>query len=241
MLKPHHPLHAMQAATPSTPAGLPDALARVAQACEALRLGRPVLLQDDHDREDEADLILPAQGLSVPEMARMIRDGSGIVCLCLTDERCQTLELPPMVAVNNSQYGTGFTVSIEAKTGVTTGVSAADRVRTIQVACDPGSVAADLARPGHVFPLRAKAGGLRERRGHTEGAIDLMRLAGLQPAAVLVELMLPDGRMAKGDDVHAYAQREHLVVLSIADVVLALDALDAASPVVQVAMAAQAA
>lgn len=182
MLKPHHPLHAMQASTPSTPAGLPDALARVAQACEALRLGRPVLLQDDHDREDEADLILPAQGLSVPEMARMIRDGSGIVCLCLTDERCQTLELPPMVAVNNSQYGTGFTVSIEAKTGVTTGVSAADRVRTIQVACDPGSVAADLARPGHVFPLRAKAGGLRERRGHTEGAIDLMRLAGLQPA-----------------------------------------------------------
>ena len=136
---------------------------------------------------------------------------------------------------------TAFTVSVDARTGVSTGISAADRSLTVHAMLDPQTAPADLARPGHIFPLRAKAGGLRERRGHTEGAIDLMRLAGLQPAAVLVELMLPDGRMAKGDDVHAYAQREHLVVLSIADVVLALDALDEASPAVQAAMAAQAA
>lgn len=226
MSKPHtsaaslpHPLHAL-----TMPAHADSAPQRVARACQALRQGRPVLLQDDADREDEADLILPAQGLTVSEMARMIRDGSGIVCLCLPDERCRALDLPPMVAVNSSQHGTGFTVSIEARTGVTTGVSAADRVRTIQVACDPASTPQDLARPGHVFPLRARPGGLLERRGHTEGALALMALAGLAPAAVLVELMTPDGRMAKGGEVPDYARREGLVVLSIDDLVAVMQA-----------------
>ncbi|PRC94839.1 3,4-dihydroxy-2-butanone-4-phosphate synthase [Solimicrobium silvestre] len=188
---------------------------RLERALSDLRLGRPVLLMDDFDRENEADLIFAAEKINTAGMARLIRDGSGIVCLCLTDEKLQQLQLPPMVSSNNSRYGTAFTVSIEASVGVTTGVSAADRVTTIFAAIASDAQPEHLARPGHVFPLRAASGGVLERRGHTEGSVDLAQMAGLMPAAVLCELMNPDGSMAKGDQIKDYAVIHDLVMLSI--------------------------
>ncbi len=190
---------------------------RFKQALADMRQGRPVLLMDDFDRENEADLIVAAEKITNKSMAQMIRDGSGIVCLCLTDEALQHLQLPPMVTDNQSRFSTAFTVSIEARHGVTTGVSAADRVTTIKAAIASGAQAGDLASPGHVFPLRATAGGVLARRGHTEGSVDLAVLAGLQPAAVLCELMNPDGTMARGDDISLYAAEHGLQVLSIAE------------------------
>lgn len=190
---------------------------RIDAALSALRQGRPVVVQDDHDRENEADLILAADTLTQPEMARMIRDGSGIVCLCLTPKHAARLGLTPMVAHNTSQYGTAFTVTIEARHGVTTGVSAADRVTTIRAAIAPGAQAQDLSRPGHVFPLIARAGGVLERRGHTESSVDLARLAGLSPAGVLCELMNPDGSMMRGQQVADYAARHQLPMLTVAE------------------------
>ncbi|MES2048974.1 MAG: 3,4-dihydroxy-2-butanone-4-phosphate synthase [Pseudomonadota bacterium] len=188
---------------------------RLQQALSDLRIGRPVLLMDDFDRENEADLIIAAEKISVESMARLIRDGSGIVCLCLTEEKLQQLALPPMVTHNDSRYGTAFTVSIEAKRGVTTGVSASDRVTTVLAAIALDAQADDLARPGHVFPLRATPGGVLSRRGHTEGSVDLAQMAGLLPAAVLCELMNPDGSMAKGEEIVNYALNHDLVILSI--------------------------
>jgi len=188
---------------------------RLQQALADLREGRPVLLMDDFDRENEADLIVAAEKISVESMARMIRDGSGIVCLCLPEEKLSQLALPPMVSNNESRYGTAFTISIEAKQGVTTGVSAADRVTTITTAIAPDAKPEHLARPGHVFPLRAVAGGVLERRGHTEGSVDLATMAGLSPAAVLCELMNPDGSMTQGLQVQAYALAHDLVILTI--------------------------
>ncbi len=192
---------------------------RMQRALSDFRIGRPLLLMDDFDRENEADLIVAAEKITNESMARLIRDGSGIVCLCLTDERLHKLDLPPMVANNNSRHGTAFTVSIEAKQGVTTGVSAADRVTTILTAIDPEAQPDHLARPGHVFPLRAMPGGVLSRRGHTEGSVDLAKMAGLMPAAVLCELMNPDGSMAKGQEVVQYALLHDLVVLSIGELV----------------------
>lgn len=192
---------------------------RIHAALDALRRGLPVIVADDHDRENEADLILAADALTVPEMARMIRDCSGIVCLCLTPEHAARLELPPMVPNNGSRYGTAFTVSIEAAEGVTTGVSAADRTTTIRAAIHPQAVPADLARPGHVYPLIARAGGVRERRGHTESAVELARLAGFSPAGVLCELMNPDGSMMRGAELDAYAERHGLPQLTVAELV----------------------
>ncbi|AZP11087.1 3,4-dihydroxy-2-butanone-4-phosphate synthase [Undibacterium parvum] len=188
---------------------------RLPRALADLRLGRPVLLMDDADRENEADLIVAAEKISIDSMARMIRDGSGIVCLCLTDEKLQHLALPPMVSNNDSRYGTAFTVSIEAKHGVTTGVSAADRVTTVLAAIAVDAQPDDLARPGHVFPLRAAPGGVLSRRGHTEGSVDLAQMAGLLPAAVLCELMNPDGSMARGEEIAHYALSHDLVILTI--------------------------
>lgn len=188
---------------------------RLQRALADLRDGRPVLLTDDFDRENEADLIVAAEKISNAAMARLIRDGSGIVCLCLTEEKLQQLALPPMVSHNDSRYGTAFTVSIEAKHGVSTGVSAADRVTTVLAAIADDARPEHLARPGHVFPLRAAAGGVLQRRGHTEGSVDLTRMAGLQPAAVLCELMNPDGSMAKGEQISEYALTHDLVLLSI--------------------------
>ncbi|MCU4615292.1 3,4-dihydroxy-2-butanone-4-phosphate synthase [Acinetobacter lwoffii] len=192
---------------------------RILQALEDLCQGKPVLVMDDFDRENEADLIVAAETLTIETMARMIRDGSGIVCLCLTDELANHLELPPMVQDNSSQFKTAFTVSIEAVEGVTTGVSAKDRTTTIKTAIKDGAVASDLNRPGHVFPLRAREGGVLTRRGHTEGTIDLARLAGLKPAGVLCELTNPDGSMASGIQVLSYAQTHQLSLITIDELV----------------------
>jgi 3,4-dihydroxy 2-butanone 4-phosphate synthase len=192
---------------------------RLRAVARALRAGRPVLLTDDGDRENEADLIVAAECLTVPVMATLIRDGSGIVCLCLTPDHAQQLGLAPMVRDNRSRYGTAFTVSIEAREGVTTGVSAADRVTTVRAATEAGRGAADIVSPGHVFPIVAHTGGVLARRGHTEGALELCALAGLRPAAVLCELMNADGTMARGAAVWAYAANHGLPVLAIDDLV----------------------
>lgn len=192
---------------------------RIQQALEDIRQGKPVLVMDDFDRENEADLIIAAETLTIETMAQMIRDGSGIVCLCLTEELADHLELPPMVVDNSSQFKTAFTVTIEAAQGVTTGVSAKDRVTTVLAATKDDAVASDLSRPGHVFPLRARNGGVLTRRGHTEGTIDLARLAGLKPSGVLCELTNPDGSMASGIEVLAYAQTHGLTVISIEELV----------------------
>jgi 3,4-dihydroxy 2-butanone 4-phosphate synthase len=195
---------------------------RIDAALRALRLGRPVLLLDDADRENEADLIVPAHGLRHEIMAMLIREGSGIVCLCLTPAHADRLGLVPMVERNRSRYGTAFTVSIEAAEDIGTGVSARDRVRTIAAAIAPGAGPGSIVSPGHVFPIVARPGGVIERRGHTEGAIDLMRLAGLPPAAVLCELMNPDGTMAHGAQVEAFALTHDLVCLTLDDLVEAV-------------------
>lgn len=191
--------------------------ARLAAALLAMRAGRPVLLTDDDDREDEADLVIAAERLSEASMALLIRECSGIVCLCLQNAQIERLALPPMVANNESRYSTAFTVSIEARQGVSTGVSAADRLMTVRAAIAPDAEPADLARPGHVFPLRAAPGGVLARRGHTEGSVDLALMAGLSGAAVLCELMNADGTMSRGQQVLDFAQRHGLPMLSIAE------------------------
>ncbi len=192
---------------------------RMRRAVDAIRHGRAVILVDDDDRENEGDLIVAAERITVPMMATLIRECSGIVCLCLTDDRLRQLDLPPMVPRNESRYGTAFTVSIEAREGVLTGVSAADRVTTIRAAIARSAVPNDLVSPGHVFPLRAAAGGVLERRGHTEGAVELARLAGLQPAAVLCELMNDDGSMKRGDELLAFSRAEGFPMLTIEELV----------------------
>ncbi|EPT1005822.1 3,4-dihydroxy-2-butanone-4-phosphate synthase [Vibrio parahaemolyticus] len=196
-----------------------DPITRVENALIALKEGRGVLLLDDEDRENEGDIIYSVEHLTNEQMALMIRECSGIVCLCLTDAQADKLELPPMVVNNNSANQTAFTVSIEAKVGVTTGVSAADRVTTIKTAANPHAKPEDLARPGHVFPLRARPGGVMTRRGHTEGTIDLMQMAGLQPAGVLCEVTNPDGTMAKAPDIVAFSRLHNMPVLTIEDMV----------------------
>ena len=198
---------------------LPPAEQRIRQAFEDMRQGKPVLVMDDFDRENEADLIVAAETMNVETMARMIRDGSGIVCLTLTDELANHLELPPMVEDNSSQFKTAFTITIEAAQGVTTGVSAKDRTTTIRAAIKDGAIATDLNRPGHVFPLRGRDGGVLTRRGHTEGSIDLARLAGLKPAGVLCEVTNPDGSMASGIQVLSYAQTHDLTLITIDELV----------------------
>ncbi|HCG8545526.1 TPA: 3,4-dihydroxy-2-butanone-4-phosphate synthase [Vibrio parahaemolyticus] len=196
-----------------------DPITRVENALIALKEGRGVLLLDDEDRENEGDIIYAVEHLTNEQMALMIRECSGIVCLCLTDAQADKLELPPMVVNNNSANQTAFTVSIEAKVGVTTGVSAADRVTTIKTAANPHAKPEDLARPGHVFPLRARPGGVMTRRGHTEGTIDLMQMAGLQPAGVLCEVTNPDGTMAKAPEIVAFGRLHNMPVLTIEDMV----------------------
>lgn len=195
---------------------------RLERALADLRAGRPVILTDDHDREDEADLILAAEKLTPETMAMLIRDCSGIVCLCLPPDQIKALGLAQMVSTNESRYGTAFTVTIEAREGVTTGVSAVDRTTTIRAAISGKADA--VVSPGHVFPLRARAGGVLERRGHTEGSVDLARLAGLKPAGVLCELTNPDGTMTRGEELVRYAQRNGLVMLSIAELAAHLQA-----------------
>ncbi|SIR41786.1 3,4-dihydroxy 2-butanone 4-phosphate synthase [Aeromonas sp. RU39B] len=196
-----------------------DPVTRVESALDALRRGLGVLVADDEDRENEGDLIFSAELMTTEQMALMIRECSGIVCLCLPDERVRQLGLPMMVEANSSQFQTAFTVTIEAAKGVTTGVSAADRLTTIRTAIADGAKPSDLNRPGHVFPLRGRTGGVLTRRGHTEATIDLMTLAGLKPYGVLCELTLPNGNMARLPDMVVFAQQHGMPVLTIEDLV----------------------
>jgi 3,4-dihydroxy 2-butanone 4-phosphate synthase len=195
-----------------------DPLERVERALASLRAGGGVLVTDDEDRENEGDLIFAARTLTVAQMATLIRECSGIVCLCLTPERADHLGLPPMVEKNTSQYQTAFTVSVEASRGVTTGVSAADRVATIHAAVADDAGPGDLSRPGHVFPLRARPGGVLERRGHTEATVDLCRLAGLGPCGVLCELTNEDGTMARLPQIVQFAGRRGYTVCTVNDI-----------------------
>lgn len=190
---------------------------RVNKAVERLRQGRGVLLVDDENRENEGDLIFPAETITPMQMAMLIRECSGIVCLCLTDEKLKQLELPQMVGNNTSANQTAFTLSIEARHGVTTGVSAADRVTTIRTAVADDCRPEHLCRPGHVFPLRARPGGVLTRRGHTEGTVDLMRLAGFRPAGILCELTNEDGSMARLPEIVTFADRHFMTVVTIDD------------------------
>jgi 3,4-dihydroxy 2-butanone 4-phosphate synthase len=201
---------------------------RIAAALQAMRDGRAVVLQDDHDRENEADLIVSAERLTNETMALLIRECSGIVCLCLPDDKIRALHLSPMTLNNESKNSTAFTVSIEAREGVSTGVSAADRVTTIRAAIAENAKPTDIVSPGHVFPLRAMPGGVLARRGHTEGTVDLAVLAGLQPAGVLCELMNPDGTMTRGAEVERFAAQHNLPMLTIAELVEFRTALAAA-------------
>ena len=180
--------------------------ATIDEAIEDIRSGRFVVVVDDADRENEGDLTIAAQFVTPEAIAFMATHGRGLICLCLTPERCDELELRPMTDHNETPLGTAFTVSIEAREGVSTGISAHDRARTIQVAIDPSSVAHDLVQPGHVFPLRSKPGGVLQRSGQTEAAVDLARLAGVIPAGVVCEIMNDDGTMARVPDLVAYCE-----------------------------------
>jgi len=191
---------------------------RINAAIAAMRAGIPVVMLDDHDRENEADLVVAAETLTRDVMAQLIRAG-GLVCLSLEDERLRQLDLPPMVPANDSLHGTAFTVSIDARHGVSTGISAADRLATVRAAIAPNAKPADLARPGHIFPLRAVPGGVLVRRGHTEGSVDLAKLAGLMPAAVIVELMDREGEMLRSKAAKNFARRHGFPVITIAEIV----------------------
>jgi len=192
---------------------------RVEQALDALRGGRGVLVTDNEQRENEGDLIFAAQSLTREQVAMLIRECSGIICLCLTDETVQRLKLPMMVEHNSSRFQTAFTVSIEAAEGVTTGVSATDRLATIRAAIADDALPAHISHPGHVFPLRARPGGVLERQGHTEATVDLMRLAGLKPCGVLCELTNPDGSMAQLPDIMRFSQQHDFPLVTVDDIV----------------------
>jgi 3,4-dihydroxy 2-butanone 4-phosphate synthase/GTP cyclohydrolase II len=192
---------------------------KIEDALEDLSQGKMIILVDDEDRENEGDLVIAAEKVTPEAINFMAKEGRGLICLSLTEERADHLQLPPMVAENSCSFGTAFTVSIEAKTGVTTGISAADRARTIQVAVADDSSAADLARPGHVFPLRAKRGGVLVRTGQTEGSVDMARLAGLKPAGVICEIMNDDGTMSRMPQLKEFALKHGLKIVSVADLV----------------------
>ena len=191
----------------------------VIEAVEDLRQGKMVILIDDEDRENEGDLVIAAEKVTPEAVNFMAKEGRGLICLALTPERCDELDLPPMVKDNTSTFGTGFTVSIEAKQGVTTGISAADRCTTIKAAIDPESGPSDLARPGHVFPLRAREGGVLVRIGQTEGSVDLCKIAGLYPAAVICEVMKDDGTMARVPDLLKLSKQKEIKMVTVKDVV----------------------
>nr|WP_236261825.1 3,4-dihydroxy-2-butanone-4-phosphate synthase [Pantoea sp. Aalb] len=192
---------------------------RVEHVIDALRNGRGVIVIDDANRENEGDMIFAAETITIEQMALMIRYGSGIVCLCITEERRRQLNLPMMVKNNTSTYGTGFTVTIEAASGVTTGVSARDRITTIHTAIADKAKPSDLNCPGHVFPLRSCKGGVLERNGHTEAAIDLMTLADFKPTAVLCELTNDDGSMTRMPEAILFSKQHHMPLITIEDLV----------------------
>jgi 3,4-dihydroxy 2-butanone 4-phosphate synthase / GTP cyclohydrolase II len=193
--------------------------AMIEDAIEDIRAGRMVVVCDDEDRENEGDLTLAAQFATPEAINFMAKHGRGLICLALTPTRCDELGLDLMAAKNESSFETAFTVSIEAREGVTTGISAADRARTIQVAIDPSSAPRDLVQPGHIFPLKAKPGGVLERTGQTEAAVDLARLAGLNPSGVICEVMNDDGTMARVPDLERYCSEHGLKMVTVADLI----------------------
>jgi 3,4-dihydroxy 2-butanone 4-phosphate synthase/GTP cyclohydrolase II len=191
----------------------------IEEALDEIRAGRMVIVCDDENRENEGDLTMAAQFITPEAINFMATHGRGLICLSLTPERCEELGLDLMAAKNESSFETPFTVSIEAREGVTTGISAADRARTIQVAIDPESRPRDLVQPGHVFPLKSKPGGVLERTGQTEAAVDLARLAGLNPSGVICEIMNDDGTMARVPDLVPYCERHGLKMVTVADLI----------------------
>jgi 3,4-dihydroxy 2-butanone 4-phosphate synthase/GTP cyclohydrolase II len=193
--------------------------ASIEEALEEIRAGRFVVVVDDEDRENEGDLTIAAQFVTPEAVNFMATYGRGLICLCLTPERCSELGLRQMTDQNETPFGTAFTVSIEAREGVSTGISAHDRARTIQVAIDPSATAYDLVQPGHVFPLQARAGGVLQRSGQTEAAVDLARLAGLTAAGVVCEIMNDDGTMARVPDLIGYCERHGLKMVTVADLI----------------------
>ena len=188
----------------------------IPEIIDDIRAGRMVVMLDDEDRENEGDLVMAAQKVRPMDVNFMVREGRGLLCLALTPQRAQQLQLSPMVRDNTSPYQTNFTVSIEAASGVTTGISAHDRARTIQVAVRPDATAQDLSRPGHIFPLVMQPGGVLERAGHTEAGCDLAALAGLEPAAALIEILHEDGSMARRPELEVFARRHNLKIGTIA-------------------------
>jgi 3,4-dihydroxy 2-butanone 4-phosphate synthase/GTP cyclohydrolase II len=196
-----------------------DAISSVEEIIEDARNGRMFILVDHEDRENEGDLVIPAQMCTPVAINFMATHGRGLICLALPGERLDALGLPLMAQANSSRHETAFTVSIEAREGVTTGISAHDRARTVAVAIDPRSGSQDIATPGHVFPLRAREGGVLVRAGHTEAAIDIARLAGLNPSGVICEIMNEDGTMARLPDLVAFAQRHALKIGTISDLI----------------------
>src|SRR5689334_8943027 len=195
------------------------AFATIEEAIEEIRAGRLVVVVDAADRENEGDLTIAAQFATPEAIAFMAKEGRGLICLCLTGERCDELGLRMMSDRNETQFGTAFTVSVEAREGVSTGISAHDRSHTIQVAIDPSKSRGDLVEPGHVFPLRARRGGVLERAGQTEAAVDLARLAGLVPAGVVCEIMREDGTMARVPDLIPYCERHGIKLVTVADLI----------------------
>nr|MDA8078847.1 3,4-dihydroxy-2-butanone-4-phosphate synthase [Nitrospiraceae bacterium] len=191
----------------------------IEEALEDLVKGRMVILVDDEDRENEGDLCMAAEKVTPEAINFMAKYGRGLICLSMTPERIDELKLPMMTDANTSSFGTAFTVSIEAKRGVTTGISAADRATTILTAIDPRTQSDDLARPGHVFPLRARPGGVLQRAGQTEGSVDLARLAGLYPSGVICEIMNDDGTMSRVPELLEFARRHNLKIVTVKDLI----------------------
>lgn len=194
-------------------------LAKIEDAVEDIKSGRMIIIVDDEDRENEGDLVCAAEKVTPEIINFMAVHGRGLICLPLTEERCDFLQLPPQTQENTSSMGTAFTISIEAREGVTTGISAADRAKTILTAVDPNSKPTDLARPGHIFPLRAKRGGVLVRVGQTEASIDVARIAGLDPSAVICEIMNDDGTMSRLPELRKFADKHDLKIISVADLV----------------------
>ena len=194
-------------------------LATIEEAAEDIRDGKMIIIVDDEDRENEGDLVCAAEKITPEIINFMATHGRGLICLPLTEERCDELQLFPQTSENTSSMGTAFTISIEAREGVTTGISAADRAKTILTAVNPASRPHDLARPGHVFPLRAKRGGVLVRVGQTEASVDIARIAGLTPAAVICEIMNDDGTMARLPELEKFAEKHKLKIISVADLV----------------------
>jgi len=199
--------------------GAQAAFADVPTAIEEIRAGRMIVVVDDEDRENEGDLTLAAEKVTPEAINFMAKYGRGLVCLAMTEERLDYLRLGPMSAENTSQYGTAFCEAIDAREGVTTGISAYDRARTIQVAIDPATKASDLARPGHVFPLRARKGGVLVRAGQTEASVDLARLAGMVPAGIICEIMKDDGTMARVPDLIEFCRQHEVKMLTVAELI----------------------